>query len=236
LDVAVDELEGLKRSLYGVGANAWAMPTGYGDWTLADLGRHVAGVAWRQAEAFHRHRLGLADAPAQADVVVDAADIPRAIDTSVAHLRSALSSDLAESPPVPLPFASLPTGIAAQVIAIEYGVHRYDVQRALGRQAVLRPEVAGYILGQLPIFLLMIGADVPDGIGYRLRSDACDLAIARVDGEWQLVDPIGRSCDVEATDESLALFVMGRLSATDPSVRVTDLEFGDQFKQCFPGP
>jgi uncharacterized protein (TIGR03083 family) len=236
-DVAVDELSRLTETVRGLSAEAWARPTGLGDWTVADLAAHVAAVTWQQAEAFHRHRLSLTDAPTNAVVHADPAALPGCIDVAAAHLRSALSHDFAETPNVPLPFAALPVSIAARVIAIEYGFHRYDVQRASGRAGELRAEVAGYLLEQLPIFLLLIGTEAPDGTAYRLRSDSLDVTIVRADGQWSLDPPSADAqCTIEGDDAALALFAMGRIDPSDPALHVSSPELASRFKQLFPGP
>jgi len=40
---------------------------------------------------------------------------------------------------VPLPFGLLPTAVALQVVALEYGFHRNDLAWALGRHAARYP-------------------------------------------------------------------------------------------------
>ena len=237
LAVAVDELERLTGAVRPLDAGDWARATTCGDWTVADLAAHVAEIAWRQAEAFHRYRLTTTDPPGPATVAADVEALPRRLDVAAAHLRAAIEADLDETPNVPLPFAPLPASIAGQVLAIEYGVHRYDIERALHGHGHLRPEVADFILGQLPVFLLIIGTDAPDGTAYRLRSDTVDVGLARVGGQWQLEDPPAtRSCAIEASDETLALFVMGRVASDDPSVDASSADLATQFKQLFPGP
>jgi uncharacterized protein (TIGR03083 family) len=238
-DVAVDELARLTEAVRGLDSGAWARPTGLGEWTVADLTAHVAGVAWRQAEALHRYRLGVAETPSDAVVASDPAALPGALDVAAAHLGAALAADFDESPNVPLPFAPLPVSIASRVIAIEYGFHRWDVERALGRDAVLRDEVAQYLVGQLPVFLLLVGTDAPDGTGYRLRSDNLDVIVVRADGQWSLGDPgppTAQVCTIEGDDGALALFAMGRIGAEDAALTVSSADLASRFKQFFPGP
>ena len=234
--LAMQELDGIidvAKRLYG---EDWERPAGLGEWTVAELGAHVAEIAWRQAEAFHRYRLATAEAPGPAPIPPDPRDLPERLACSADHLRSAAAHGFDETPAVPLPFAPLPASIAAQVIAIEYGVHRYDLHRAVDDITPLRADVAQLILDQAPVYLLMIGQPAPDGAGYRLRSDTLDMAIVRTDDQWQLAHTRDAVCTITGSDEDLALFIMGRLPHDDARLDRSGPAAHGRFKTLFPGP
>jgi uncharacterized protein (TIGR03083 family) len=236
LAVARDELDAFIDTTRRLTENDWHRPTSLGDWAVRDLAAHVAEISWRQAEAFHRYRIATPDAPGPAPVAVDVRHLPTRLAASAEHLRAATQFDFEESTPIPLPFAALPASIAAQVIAIEYGVHRYDLHRSLNDRGSLHPEVVRYIIGQAPIYLLMIGRPAGDGAGYRLRSDSLDLAVVPAGDKWQLADAHDDVCTVTGSDEVLALFVMGRVPHDDPRLTQSGPTVHGRFKALFPGP
>ena len=108
LDLALGELGALADVLTGLADGDWSRPTALGNWQVVDLAGHVAEIAWRQAEAFHRYRLATSDAPAPAAVTADRSQLPGLVATATDHLRAATRNDFEESPAVPLPFAPLP--------------------------------------------------------------------------------------------------------------------------------
>ena len=102
----------------------WETPTALPDWDVAGLTRHVTAVAWMQAEAFHRARLGITEAPSWVELHTDTTALPGALEEARRSLDAALKMlDLRPDPIVPLPFATMPASIAVPVLVLEYGVH-----------------------------------------------------------------------------------------------------------------
>lgn len=66
-----------------------AAPTPCAAWTVDDLATHVAVGAFRDAEAFHRARLGSASPPGELDL--DGVDPAAAIRLAVGHLGAAFA-------------------------------------------------------------------------------------------------------------------------------------------------
>src|SRR5205814_3364011 len=112
----MEELDAIADVVTRLYPEDWQRPAGLGDWTIAELTAHVAEIAWRQAEGFHRYRLATAEPPGAAPIAPDPRELPGRLECAADHLRSAAAHGFDETPAVPLPFAPLPANIAAQVI------------------------------------------------------------------------------------------------------------------------
>jgi uncharacterized protein (TIGR03083 family) len=236
LQVALDELDAFVEALHRLRPDQWQRPTELVPWTVADLASHVIEIAWRQAEALYRQRVGTADPPGPARVATEPVELPTLAAVAAAHLRGAASAPFDETPPVPLPFAPLPASVAAQVLAIEYGLHRYDLHRALDDLGALRPEVACYILEQARVYLVVIGQAAPDGTTLRIESDTVATTLKRASDRWDVIDDATGASTIAGSDEEIALFIMGRLRAGEAGLRTTDPAAAANFKTLFPGP
>jgi uncharacterized protein (TIGR03083 family) len=104
-------------------------PTPCAAWTIDDLAAHVASGAFRDAEAFHRARLGTSSPPAELAFSGDAAS---AIRLSIEHLRAALDHPPGRWPTIPMAFGPYPVDAALQSLVIEFGTHRNDLEIAMG--------------------------------------------------------------------------------------------------------
>jgi hypothetical protein len=148
----------------------------------------------------------------------------------------------------PLPFGLVPTPVALQIVALEYGFHRNDIEWALGDFVPLQADIVATLLevtsGLLPIFAagsgVAAGGTVPESsIGYLLRTTDFSLRVVHRKGSWELADDgADAACEIVAEDpSSLALFVMGRIPADHPSLHLLgDPEPAASFKRYFPGP
>jgi uncharacterized protein (TIGR03083 family) len=241
LAVAMHELGAFATTVRSLEESGWGTATACQGWTVNDLACHVAAVAWQQGEAFQRSRLHIEEAPSFVRITAHASGASRAVDVAARHLSQALqTTDSDTDAAIPLPFSPvpLPVDISAQVLAIEYGVHRHDLDTALGNTTELHSEVATCVLGQVPgFFVLLAGADTAEHGGYRLVADTQEFVIGREGLTWQLdpenADPV---CEVRGTDSAIALFLVGRLSTDDPALHVSDPALARQFKRIFPGP
>lgn len=208
------------------------------EWDVATLANHVAAVAWQQGEAFHRARMQIAEQPSYVETkLTDPVD---ALERAAAHLRSGIDQlDASGEPIVPLPFAALPASFAAAVVLIEYGVHLNDLEHALGDTTELREPVADAVVELMGAMLPGLASSGPDGpASLALHAESrAPTRVAWRDGAWQSVADGDTDCTIEGSPSAVALFSLGRISADDPSLRVTgDAALAGAFKTFFPGP
>lgn len=236
---ALSELAAFTRRLREIGADGWRRPTLLPGWRVEDLARHVAAVAWQQAEAFHRARLRIAEAPSYLVVHDEAPVLPITIDVARDHLEAGiLRLDATDEPPVPLPFATLPASFAAYVVLIEYGTHRSDLEGALGGDASLRAPVASTVVELIGGMLPMLAGEHPkEPTTYRLIAPAATTTISWVDDGWRSDVDNDPDVTIAGADSAVASFALGRIDRSHPSLAVSgDTAVADAFKKFFPGP
>jgi len=240
----IDQLDGLSDA-------QWNAPVRCAGWRVTDLAAHVAGASRGQAEGLRRAVAGrtdlaVLDPPAERE--------PRALLAALKEGRDRLRAALGglTSHPVesvvPLPFGLLPTAVALQVVALEYGFHRNDLAWALGREVPLGADMAGTLLAILPGLLPILAAGspvsrpgiVPDHpVSFRFLAPSARLLAARTESAWSISPDAGDnpvSCEIRGDDSSVALFVMGRIGPGHPGITVTAEPAAKAFKQYFPGP
>jgi uncharacterized protein (TIGR03083 family) len=233
----------------------WDRPVRCESWTVRQLARHVLSASRGQADALRRAAtsdlsLATLDPPhEQSD-----ADLSAALRAGREGLLTALAT-LPESVGtgvVPLPFGLLPTPVALQIVALEYGFHRNDLSWALDRREPLGDDIAETLVQILPGLLPMLAAGTPVGpagkappapCSYVLAAPSATLRLSYDGAGWSADpgdgsgdDPGGASALISGDDSALALFAMGRIDAQHPSLRVSDLSQAQLFKQYFPGP
>ena len=240
----IDRLDGLSD-------DRWNAPVRCVGWVVSDLAAHVAGASRGQAEGLRRAAAGITDL-----AVLDppAEREPRALLAALKDGRDQLLAALHGLTPlalkgvVPLPFGLLPAPVALQVVALEYGFHRNDLEWALGAEDPLGEDMSTTLLAILPGLLPMLAAGSPvspPGIvpgqptSFRFLAPSARLMAAYTGKAWSFSldagdDPV--SCEVRGDDSSIALFVMGRIGAGDPGISVTDGPAAQAFKRYFPGP
>jgi uncharacterized protein (TIGR03083 family) len=224
---ATHELDAFAATLRSLDAADLARPTPCPGWTVADLAGHVATGAFRQAEAFHRARVGATGAPGEVTTDAPPDRLAALVDAATDHLRAAVEPDRSDEAwaPVPLPFATLPAPIAAAGLLLEYGVHHHDLQSALhGGEATLSTPTSEAILGLAPLLLPTLApAQGPDPIAYRLRSATAEITLAWTGTAWQQQIPDGApTFTVEGPDEAIALLAMRRTTTDDARLTVDD--------------
>jgi len=240
----VDRLDGLADS-------DWQAPVRCAGWQITDLAVHVAGAGRGQAEALRRAAAGQAglahlDPPADRE--------PRALVACLKHARDQLLAALGALPghaldgAVPLPFGLLPAAVALQIIPLEYGFHRNDLDWALGTRVPLTDDIASTLLAITPGLLPMLAAGtpvnaagIPPGapISFRLTAPATRLLARYEAGQWSIGPDNGLApvtCEISGNDSSLALLIMGRIDPSPPAVTVTSTDAARAFKKYFPGP
>jgi uncharacterized protein (TIGR03083 family) len=224
-DLVLRELDACRGRVLQASAEEWTRPTPCAGWDVEALARHLAAVAWQQAEAFHRARVGVTEAPSWLEIGGDRAHVLDALSAAREHLAAALAS-VAASPEtiVPLPFAPLPAPIALDALVLEYGVHRHDLERALGRATDidLDADVARVVAGLVPALVPLL-AEKPavTPITYQLAGDSASAAITWRDDAWHAGVGDGPVCELRGPDAAIALLALGRIDPTHPALTVT---------------
>ena len=131
-------------------------PTPCADWTIADLADHVAAGVIRDAESFHRARLGTASPPVTSS---PAAIRSAAIRLGIAHLSAALDAAPAVWPDIPMAFGAYPVADALRCLVVEFGVHADDLRIAAGdRRSTLSAATLRALFGFGELYLLLQAA------------------------------------------------------------------------------
>jgi hypothetical protein len=149
----------------------------------------------------------------------------------------------------PLPFGVLPAMVAIQIPVFEYAFHGNDLAAALGDDEPLTSPVAGALIEFMPGLLPMLAAgvwqtaadDLPSsGLAYRLVGASSGFDIANRGDGWEVgaVSDELPTCVISGDDSTLALFLMGRTTSSDPGLRIsgTAPDAAATFKRWFPGP
>lgn len=240
----IDQLDGLSDDY-------WNAPVRCVRWRVSDLAAHVAGASRGQAEGLRRAVAGRTDL---AVLDIPAEREPRALLAALKDGRDRLLAALGGLTPqalegvVPLPFGLLPAAVALQVVALEYGFHRNDLDWALGREVPLDDDMSGTLLAIMPGLLPMLAGGSPvcapgivpeRPVSFRFLAPGGRLLATHIENAWSISPDAGSdpvSCEVRGDDSSVALFVMGRIGAGHPGIVVTDDPVARTFKQYFPGP
>lgn len=211
------------------------------NWTVEDLMRHIVNVAFGHAEALHRARLTVAEAPAVAAVTAPREQLASALRSVLAHSTDGSSAlDRTNDPIVPLPYASLPASLAGFVLLVEYGTHRYDMEQTVTGAGTLAADVADVIADRLDLVLTTLASTQdPPVTSIRLEPDNHPAqTLVWQSGTWGSgPSDATPDCLVRGPAEAIVLFVTGRIPATDERL-ATDDPAGAlaQFKTLFPGP
>jgi uncharacterized protein (TIGR03083 family) len=239
--IALRELGAIASIADDLPASSYDRPTALGGWTVEHLVRHVTAVALRQAEAFHRARFTVTEAPTDATVTCPTERLPTTLRSVLAHTTSGVTSlDPDGEPIVPLPYASLPASLAGYVLLVEYGVHRYDLEHAITGDGALADDVADAVADRLALTLPSLASpDEPPIRTIRLEpSGHAATTLTWHAGHWETIDnPPQADCVVRGPADALGLFVVGRITATDDRLGVEDPRGAlTHFKAMFPGP
>jgi len=204
---------------------------------VTDLAAHLAGASRGQAEGLRRAAAGVTDL---ARLAPPPDGDPRSLVAALKEGRDRLLSALRELPPrtldgaVPLPFGLVPAAVALQIIPLEYGFHRNDLDWALGDPvAGLLPMLASGSAVHGP------GARPAEPVSFRLLTPSVRFLASYADGAWSVAADDGNAtvtCEISGDDSPVALFAMGRISVGHPGVTVSDLSVARAFKHYFPGP
>ncbi|WP_102143730.1 maleylpyruvate isomerase family mycothiol-dependent enzyme [Mycobacterium hubeiense] len=197
-------------------------PTPCEGWTIDDLAAHVASGIFRDAESFHRARLGTSTPPGE--LALDSKDFAEAIRLGVDHLRDAVDRGPSPWPTVPMPFGGYPADVALQCLVIEFGVHRNDLAIARGDlQAPFSPATLEAMFGFGELYLLMQAAPMGSGpIGFTVVAPSKTVAISWDGSAWSAGPGDGPQCRITASDDAAARLMLRRLDIFDPQISLDD--------------
>ena len=211
----------------------------------SDLAAHIAGASRGQAEGLRRAAAGITDV-----ALLDPAAQrePRDLLTALKDGQDRLLSALREMPAqaldgaVPLPFGLLPAAVALQIVPLEYGFHRNDVEWALGNPVPLSDDMSSTLLDIMPGLLPMLAAGSPvskagvtpsSQVSYRLLAPSARLFAAYAQDEWSITPDDGlttATCEISGDDSTVALFAMGRIGANHPGITTSNPAAASAFK------
>jgi uncharacterized protein (TIGR03083 family) len=229
----------------------WERPVRCDGWTVRSLARHLIAASRGQAEGLRRsaagqHALAALDPPRERAT----GEVLTALRAGREELLLALGAlpDAALAGLAPLPFGLLPVPVALQIVPLEYGFHRNDLDWALGEHGPLSEDIASSLLGLAPGLMPILAAGTPVGppgvapdapTAYLLAAASATVGAA-FDGTAWTVAPEALdapdTCQIRGDDSPVALFIMGRIGTDHPDLTVSDLAVARRFKRYFPGP
>jgi uncharacterized protein (TIGR03083 family) len=239
-DIALRELGAMQETVDGLSGSEWTTPTALRGWTVEQLVRHVAEVATRQGEAYHRANIAVSEKPSDAPVTVPPERLAGALTIAASFLANAAQGvDRTDDPAVPMPFAVVPASTADFLLLFEYGFHRFDLDHALHGSAQLSPDVVDTITALLGITLTAIAAPGgrPPCAHITIEPDNWPATmLSWQDGAWATTDhPATDTWTVRGSAEAVVRFAFGR-PTPNGVVAVRPDEMATAFKTLFPGP
>ena len=199
-------------------------PTPCAEWTIDDLAAHVASGAFRDAEAFHRARLGTSSPPGE--LAIENTDLAEAIRLGVNHLRGALDHAPSRWPIIPMPFGHYPAAAALQSLIIEFGVHHNDLAIAAGdTDAPFTPTTLDALFGFGELYLLLQAAPPATGpLCFTLVAPSKTMSITWAGSTWTagIGDAIVPHRTIAGSDDDVARLMLRRLEITHPRLELDD--------------
>jgi uncharacterized protein (TIGR03083 family) len=199
-------------------------PTPCTEWTVADLAAHVAAGLFRDAEAFHRARVGSTVPPADLDLDGSVA-LLAVIRSAADHLAGAVRT-LPSDPTivVPLPFGRYTVADALRCLIIEFGVHTDDLAIAAGsRQPLFSGATVAALFGFGELYLLMQAEPLEsDAVTLSLAAPSKAMSITWTGSRWRRGAGAARECRIAGSDDPIARLMLRRIDVTDPRIDVLD--------------
>lgn len=241
------QLDAVNDLLQTVSADRWATPTRCDPWNVAQLAAHVALPAAALANGLVALRSG-APTSLGGQPLPEGAP-PHEILQTLTSRRVALAEQLTQLdsrelsmplPPPPETPLSLPAETLMKLALVELGVHRNDLEAALGLDASLDRDVVDAVGEVVPTWLIFNAADAArpeNDLSYRLVGQRLDVTLSYSAGQgWHAGTGVSE-CRIEGADTDLALFLLGRVSGRSTALRVVgDDRDARAFKTFLPGP
>jgi uncharacterized protein (TIGR03083 family) len=251
---AIRDLDATLARLRGLNTSDWLRPTPCEDWSVKHLAAHLAEQTFRQsvqAAAAVEARAGTTlrleeSTPANPDVpnerVLERLTHGRNQLYHVLHLLKSEDADYKLAPDLP----DGPSWTVERLLAVcvtEYGIHRFDLEVAMGEhEAGVSQETilaAAQIYGPWLDSFARSHDHVPDRpLGLHLEGELIDATLNWNGKTWLT----GRAPTVPVThirgdDSTITLFLFGRIPADDHRLDVEgDLTVAKTFKNWVPGP
>jgi uncharacterized protein (TIGR03083 family) len=242
------EIAAIADRAKALSVSQWDRPIGWlPGWTVHDLVDHVARASGQQAIAIEHGLRGSEEQPAfphpearPTGAVLEALDAGR--HRLVSALAKITPEDLGRM--TPMPFAVVPTPVAATVAVIEYAYHRWDLERALDNDGYALPaDIATHALEFMAGFIpaMAAGGRAPSqSMTLALTSPELDLRIGFDGTSWtptNMVADTVADCTVRASASDLAMFTIGRIGADSTALTIEgDVEIAANLKVYAPGP
>ncbi len=216
-------------------------------WRVTELLDHVGRAAHQQAEAFENLFAGSSEIPTYPHPgTASRGEIAEALRSGRDRFVTAVDKldDSFLDSFTPLPFGLVPTPIAVQIAALEYGYHHWDLEHALGSDAYRLPDDVSsngfeFLGGLLPMLAGAV-AGPAEPLAFELRSPAGALVLEHGGERWEALPAPTQDqvCVIEGDVDQLALAGMGRIPADHPTLEVSGPAAGEasRFKGYFPGP
>jgi uncharacterized protein (TIGR03083 family) len=236
------DISAARSTLSALDAGRWDAPTELTSWTVRHLALHLFWGQALQAAAWERLRRGDTDVfvPPETDSVdppVLVAELESA-HTAFMDALDAVEEDTIDAA-CPMPYGALPGRFVLQVAAMEAGIHRFDLDRALGAARGLSTDTvqaaSTVLAGVLPT-LGSAGESPNEPTNVHLRGERFTVDLGWSDGQWQSAEIDGTNIMFSGSDEALVLFALGRLDAAEADVLIQGSEDSGAFKRWFPGP
>ncbi|WP_299563697.1 maleylpyruvate isomerase family mycothiol-dependent enzyme [uncultured Mycolicibacterium sp.] len=218
---AVTEATAFADLLDGLDPDSWTAPTPCTDWTVAGLAQHVARGLARDAEAFHRARLGSTTPPGE--IAFRDEDLADAIRLSADHLRAAVAAGPPDWPPVGLPFGRYPADAGMQCLVVEFGVHRNDLARAVKDPTVpFSAATRTALFGFGALYLLRQAEPVGTPVCFVVEAPSVRMAVTHDGRRWRAGTGDAPRCVVRTDDDTAARLILRRCEITDPAIELDD--------------
>lgn len=242
------QLTAVVASLERVAEHSWRKPTRCRPWDVRRLAAHLAIPAASLTNGLAALRSGSdrsrGDAPLPDDV--NSGEVLQTLQERTARLEDQLSRLTPDELDRPLPPQAdgdlvLPARTVLQLVLVEIGVHRSDMDAALGDSGSLDDDVIEAVAAVVPAWLILGAADSPrptTELSYRLSGDRLDIGFRFEPRRgWRLELTSRPTCRIGGDDSTVALFLMGRAAPTDGQLAVAgDADAARRFKSFLPGP
>jgi len=250
---ALRDLDATLSRLRSLEGDDWQRSTPCKDWDLLDITRHLGETTQRLADLFaDLIAQNRGKPPVMNELPEEHPDDPHAAALSHAtvgrnHFAATTARLTLEDAEATAgePKPGRPPRTAARMMtiaALEFGLHRYDVETALGEASGLTEEAiqaADAIFGAGLARLAAASGQTPDApFRIELRGDRIDRALAWTGAAWTSEStPDAPATRISGDDGPLMLFVCGRIPATDNALTVDgDADVAARLKTYVPGP